>query len=256
MGILPRIVLWILAAVAGVVVLWFLLLGIAAIFINPEKEYEKNSRFCRFLLNGSTAVAMKLLRIHVHVSGLEKLPEGRFLLVGNHRSNFDPIVTWYVLKKQDLAFISKPENFGIPLFGRIIRKCGFLPIDREDPRKAVSTICKASKLLKKDQVSMGVYPEGTRSKDGRLLPFHNGVFKIAQKAEVPIVVLAVQGTESIHRNWYRRKSHVWLDIVKVIPVEEVRESRTQVIGQSVYEVLNNQFGKTEGADYAAVYSSI
>lgn len=71
MGILPRIVLWILAAVAGVVVLWFLLLGIAAIFINPEKEYEKNSRFCRFLLNGSTAVAMKLLRIHVHVSGLE-----------------------------------------------------------------------------------------------------------------------------------------------------------------------------------------
>ena len=55
-----------------------------------------------------------------------KIPEGtRFVLVGNHQSKFDPILSWYILRKKDIAFISKPENFKQPIFGRIIRKCCF-----------------------------------------------------------------------------------------------------------------------------------
>ncbi len=73
--------------------------------------------------------------------------------------------------------------------------CCFLPIDRENPRKAIPTINRAAKLLKEQEVSVGIYPEGTRGKDCRLLPFHNGVFKIAQKAEAPIAVLSITGTE-------------------------------------------------------------
>ena len=104
------------------------------------------------------------------------------MFVGNHRSNFDPIIEWLVLKPWDIAFISKGENFKIPFFGRIIRKCCFMPIDRENPRKALRTINKASDLLQSGEVSIGVYPEGTRSKTGELLPFHDGVFHIAKKA--------------------------------------------------------------------------
>ena len=69
--------------------------------------------------------------------GIDKIPkDGRFLFVSNHRSIFDPILTWYVLKDYDLAFILKAENFRIPIFGRIIRKCCFMAIDRENPRNA------------------------------------------------------------------------------------------------------------------------
>lgn len=65
--------------------------------------------------------------IYIHTEGIDKIPkDGRFLFVSNHRSNFDPILTWYVLKDYDLAFISKAENFRIPIFGRIIRKCCFI----------------------------------------------------------------------------------------------------------------------------------
>lgn len=103
------------------------------------------------------------------------------MFVGNHRSNFDPIIEWLVLKPWDIAFISKGENFKIPFFGRIIRKCCFMPIDRENPRKALRTINKASDLLQSGEVSIGVYPEGTRSKTGELLPFHDGVFHIAKR---------------------------------------------------------------------------
>lgn len=88
---------------------------------------------------------MKVLRIRVYTSGLEKIPKNQKLMfVGNHRSNFDPIIEWLVLKPWDIAFISKGENFKIPFFGRIIRKCCFMPIDRENPRKALRTINKAS----------------------------------------------------------------------------------------------------------------
>lgn len=226
--------LWILGILLGLLLLWILVLAVSVLFVNPDSEYDKNSPYFRFHLNCATFLVVKLFGVKIRVEGLEKLPkEGRFLLVGNHRSSFDPILTWYVLRKQDLAFVSKPENFRIPLFGRVIQKCCFLPIDRENPRNAIRTINKAAKLLKKDRVSVGIYPEGTRSKDCTLLPFHNGVFKIAQKAQVPIVVVAVSGTENIHKNCFRRKTPVTLAFVDVLDTEAVQESRTADIGARV-----------------------
>ena len=238
------ILVYVLAAAVGAVLLYFLVLGIFALLVDPKKEYETNSSVYRFLLDISTAAAMKLLRIRVHVTGLEKLPADRKLLfVGNHRSNFDPIVTWYVLRDWKIAYISKPENFRIPFFGRIIRKCCFLPIDRENPRKAVTTVCKAAKLLEKQEVSVGVYPEGTRSKDGQLLPFHNGVFKIAQKAQAPIAVVCVTGTENIHKRTPFHPTDVYLDILEVFEPESIRETRTEMIGAAVRRLLQENTEK-------------
>ena len=228
--VLLRIILLLLCACF----LYLLLLGISALLVDDKREYEQNSPFYRFLLYSATACCVKLLRIHVHTVGIDKVPtDGRFLLVSNHRSNFDPILTWYILKDYDLAFISKAENFRIPIFGRIIRKCCFMAIDRENPRNAIKTIDKAAGLIEKDEVSIAVYPEGTRSKECVLLPFHNGVFKIAQKANVPIVVVAIQGTEDIHNNYLRRRSDIRLEVVETIPSDYVKMSRTAAIGDRV-----------------------
>lgn len=247
-----RLLFWLLIVFLSLCVLAILLLAACALLVDKNRTYSTDSTFYRFLLDQATAFAVKLLRIHVHATGLERIPEhGRFLLVGNHRSNFDPILTWYVLKKETLAFISKPENFRIPIFGRIICKCCFLPIDREDPRNAVKTIHAAAELLKTDTVSIGVYPEGTRSKTGQLLPFHNGVFKIAQKANVPIVV-AIQGTEQIHKNIFRRRSNVQLTIADVISAEEVMASQTAELGQQVKNMLLNTLTDREGTYHAAL----
>ena len=144
------ILLYILGILLGLFALYVLFLGACALLVDPKKEYEKNSPYYRFLLDSVTAAAMKLLRIRVHVSGIEKIPKDtKVLFVSNHRSNFDPIVTWYALKKWKIAFVSKPSNFKIPFFGRIIRKCCFMPIARENRRTAIVTINKAAKLLKK-----------------------------------------------------------------------------------------------------------
>ena len=242
-----KTLLWLFAALLGLLLACIALFAISALLVDKRREYDKNSPFYRFLLNTATGFCVKLLGIHIKVTGLETLPgEGRFLLVSNHRSNFDPILTWHVLKDADLAFISKGENFHIPIFGRIIRRCCFLEIDRENPRSALTTINKAAKLLEDGQVSIGVYPEGTRSKDCILLPFHNGVFKIAQKAEVPVVVACIQGTENIHKNWFRRPSQVQLDILDVLPASFVKENRTCVIGQRVSDTLRGALEEKKG----------
>lgn len=239
------IILYILLVILLLFLLYVCFLGICSLFVDPKKEYTHNSRFYRMLLYSATAATLKLLRIRVHTSGLEKLPEGeRLLFVGNHRSNFDPIIQWQILRPWEVAFVSKEANFKIPFFGRFIRKCCFLAIDREDPRKAILTLHKAAALIESKEVSVGIYPEGTRSKSGELLPFHDGVFRIAQKADCPIAVMAVRGTEQIHKNVFRRRTDVYLDIIKVIPAQEAKHLKTHVISADVRQALTAKLSET------------
>ena len=245
-----KIILWILAALLGLCLLYVLFLTVCALLVDPQKEYGHDSPFYRRLLYGATACCIRLLHIHIHVDGMEKLPkDGRFLLVCNHRSNFDPILTWQVMKERNLAFVSKAENFQIPIFGRIIRRCCFMPIDRSDPGKALSTIKTATEILQKGDMAVGVYPEGTRNRQGGLLPFHTGVFRIAQKAHAPIVVMAIHGTENIYRNVLRRRSEVYIDVVDVIPADEVKAMKKNEISDRVRLVLEkDEKGKNYGKE--------
>lgn len=229
---------WVLLAL---VLAYPMFLLICALAVDPNKEYEQQSLFYRWVLNGVCNLTLRVCRIRIHVEGLEKLPKDskKLLFVSNHRSNFDPIVTWYVLKKWEPAFISKEANFHIPILGRMIRKCCFLPIDREDPRKAILTIQKAAKILEKGEVSMAVYPEGTRSKSGELLPFHNGVFKIAQKAGAQVAVLALSGTEKVHKNLPLHHTDVYLQVLYVVDGDEVTGNRTALLGERARQEIEN-----------------
>lgn len=249
MAVLKIIGLALLSAVALILalfILYCLLIIVSSLFIDTKKDYRKNSGYFRFLLDSATWLMVVLLRIHVHTSGLEKLPEGRFLFVSNHRSNFDPILSWYVLKKQKLAYISKDGNFKIPFFGKIIRRCCFMNIDRKSAKEAMVTVNKAADLMKSDEVSVGVYPEGTRNKTGErvLLPFHSGIYMIAKKAGVPVVVASVKGTEKIHRNFPKRSSDVYIDIIDVIDAEYIKTHKCDDISTLTYEKIYNNI--TEG----------
>ena len=242
------IVLKLLGVVVSLVLLYVLFLIACSLFVNPKKEYESHSNFYRALLNGATAVAIRIMRIRIHVSGIEQIPVNtkNILFVSNHRSNFDPIVTWHVLKRWQPAFVSKASNFKIPVFGRFIRKCCFMAIDRDNPRNAIKTINKAAELLKKGEVSIGIYPEGTRSKNCELLPFHNGVFKIAQKADADIVALTVSGTEKIHKHYPFKHTDVYIDVLDVISAKKVKAMKTEILGAKIKEEFNHHLSNNEG----------
>ncbi len=215
-------VMLILKGIGITVILYVILLTVSSLLVNPKKTYEKENRYYRFLLNFSTAWALKCARVRIQAEGMDRLPpNGRFLLVSNHVSNFDPIVTWYALRAYRLAFISKPENFKVPWFGRIIRKCCFLPIQRKDVALSIDTFRQGAALMKNGSVSVAVYPEGTRSKTGDLLPFHPIVFYMAKAANVPVAVMRIDGTREIRRRFPWRSTEVQIRIIETIPVSWV-----------------------------------
>lgn len=235
------IILYAIAAVISVFILFFIFLFVNSLFVDCRKEYNHHSRYFRWLLNFSTEIAMKVLRVRIKVSGLEKMPEGRFLLVGNHLSNFDPLVTWCALKDYDIAFISKAENFKIPIFGRIIRKCCFMAIDRKSPKKAIATLNRAIKLIESNEVSVGVYPEGTRNKtEDTLLPFHNGVLKIAKKAKVPIVVVTVTGAKDFGKNYPLKHTDINVDVICTLEKDFIADKTTAELGNLIAERITEK----------------
>lgn len=237
------ILMWAVLTVLALALVYVLFLLICALLVNPKKEYDRFDWFYFRVLNSAAACSFVLARLRIRLEGAEKVPwDRRFLLVSNHCSNFDPIITWYLLRKNNMVFVSKRENFKAPLFGRIIRKCGFLSIDREDPKESMRTLMKAADMMKRGEASVGIYPEGTRNRtpEKGLLPFHNGVFKIAQMAKAPIVVAALHGTDKIHRHYPWRRTRIVLEVLEVIPAEEVAGKRTSEIGERVAGLLQGK----------------
>ena len=185
--------------------------------------------------------------MRVHVNGKEKLPtDGRFLLVANHRSLFDPLAIFHALRAYNIAFISNPSNMKLPVLGRIAAGDCFLPIDRENDREALKTILCAADYLKRDLCSICIYPEGTRSKTRQMLPFHHGSFKIAQRAHVPLVIAAISGTDMVKKNILRRRTDVYIDVLACIPAGEVQAETTAALSNRAYAAIAGALEKREG----------
>ena len=188
--------------------------------------------------------AHTLVGMRVRTKGLEKTPaDGRFLLVCNHCSLFDPIGLLYCFERFQLAFVSKKENSSMFVIGPMMHKIQCQLINRENDREALKTILRCIQLLKEDKVSIGIFPEGYIRPDRRLHPFRPGVFKIAQKANVPIVVCTLRDTQYMIKNFLKGKaSKVQLHLLDVIPAEKLQGRTTVDIAQEIHAMMAEDLG--------------
>lgn len=222
LGILVFLVVFALMHGVYVTVWWLLTLP-----VDRTKPIEKQNPMAREACRGVGRFLCLYGGVRPHISGEEKLPtDSRFLFVCNHKSMFDPLMVIGYLYKWNISFISKPSNLKIPMVGDIAYNAGYLPIDRENDRAALKTILTAADYMKRDVCSIGIYPEGTRSKTGEMLPFHHGSFKTAQRANVPIAVACVRNSEKVKKRLFLRPTDVYLDILEVIPAEKVKAMST------------------------------
>ena len=245
LAVLWRLPLLFAGSFLALVLAFLLVLAVSCLFVDPKKLVEKPSPYFRFLLNQFCQLALGLGGVRVHVTGLEKVPrKGRFMLVSNHLFAFDPLIYYYAMPWADLAFISKTENFSIFFVAQVMRKVLCLPLDRNNDREALKAILKAIEFLKQDKASIAIFPEGGTSKTGLLQPFRNGAFKIAQKAGVPVVICALTNTKAILKNMFRRRTDVYLDVLSVIPAEEIAQLKTTAeISDHAHKILSAGLAK-------------
>ena len=240
-----KVPLVLIVSFLAVNILYMLFWAVAGLFVDTSKPIKKQSGLFRRGCVGISSLALGYCLVRTKADGLEKLPkEGRFLLICNHRSLFDPLILVKYLKDYNLAFVGKPEALGLPVVGRVGYGAGCLPIDRANDREALKTILTAVDYLKKDFCSMAIFPEGTRNKtEETLLPFHAGSFKIAQKAGTPVVVAALHGTGDIGKNMFKRFTDTELHILDVIPAEKVKETKTRELAEYSRTLIENDLLK-------------
>ena len=241
--------LWQLPAAAvgaflGLGLLYFLLLWFLCAIVRLDKPQQKDSRLYRRLTELTVQAAITILRMRVHTVGLEKTPKsGRFLLVCNHLDNLDPVTLMWFFRKSQLAFISKRENSTMFLVGKLMHKMLCQLVNRENDREALKTILRCISILKEDLASVAVFPEGYTSMDGKLHPFRAGVFKIAMKAKVPVVVCTLQNTQQVFRNIRRLKpTDVHLHLLEVIPPEELENITAVELSHRVHALMAEDLG--------------
>lgn len=177
-----------------VVILYLLILGpplllLSAISGNTDTLYTVG------LFGAKTALC--LAGVNVVVAGKEKIPAGRALVfMPNHQSNSDPPAV--LANLPPVLIMAKKEFFRVPILGTGMRMRGFIPVDRTNRERAFAAVDRAVVALRSGY-SFLAFPEGTRSRTGRLQPFKKGVFVMAIKAGAPIVPISVSGGREIMR---------------------------------------------------------
>lgn len=140
---------------------------------------------------------LRVARIHIAVDGLDLVPnQGPVIYMGNHQGNFD-IHALCIAIPRLFSWVAKEELFRVPLFGSAMRRAGYIPLDRSDGRKALKSMRLAAERIAAG-ASVVIFPEGTRTRDGSLLPFKRGAFLLAARAGVPVIPFTINGSREIN----------------------------------------------------------
>jgi 1-acyl-sn-glycerol-3-phosphate acyltransferase len=142
-------------------------------------------------------LGLSLAGIRYRVVGRERVPPTAVVFCSNHESNVDPPVLFRTLHPQ-LHVLYKAELHKFPIMGTVLDAGGYVPIERENRERAMESIGRGAASLRAGN-SFLIFPEGTRSRTGDLLPFKKGGFIMAIQAQVPIVPVAVQGGRAAMR---------------------------------------------------------
>lgn len=135
--------------------------------------------------------------VRVRVEGLEHIdPNGGYVFISNHLSYMDTPVALANIPVQ-FRFLAKRGLFQIPFLGTHLSRAGHIPVPREDPRAAIKTMQVAAETIQRKKISLLIFPEGGRSRDGVLRPFKEGGVYIAIKAQAPIVPMVIIGSREI-----------------------------------------------------------
>jgi 1-acyl-sn-glycerol-3-phosphate acyltransferase len=184
-------------------------------------------------------------RVTVHVRGCSNIePSGTYIFMANHQSNFDiPVLQAHL--SSHFKWLAKAELYKIPFFGMILKRAGYISIDRSNRESAIESLKIATEKIRQG-VSVLIFPEGSRSMDGNIRPFKKGGFFLAIDSGVPIVPVILHGTWPImsKKTGLRVKSgNVVVEIEKPVETTGYTQENREELLRKVHSIIRESFEK-------------
>lgn len=246
---LKSIYVW--GAIALLFLLWYPMLAIIQLFDRDPTKY-RTGRFFRYV-----GAAMTYLNPSWKIEVIGELPENPrnpYVIVCNHLSNADiPIISrlpW------DMKWIAKIELFRLPVIGRMMTWAKDIPVDRQQKGKREKTLFVAQDIIR-NKTSVIFFPEGTRSKTGRVIRFTDGAFILAIKNKVPILPLVIDGTSNAlpKHSWvFTGKSNVKLKVLPPVDTSTYSKTKEDIarLRDDVRQIIINQLAEWRNVETSEV----
>jgi 1-acyl-sn-glycerol-3-phosphate acyltransferase len=215
---------------------------IAALIVFPWTLITRKVAFLYFVGMGLAHLAVRIAGAKIKLVGLEKLdPQGTYIFMSNHVSNLDPPVLAPMIPRRT-SVLAKKELWKIPILSKALDLAEIVPVERSNREAAIESIRRAGEVMRHG-INMTIYPEGTRSRDGHLLPFKKGPFHLAAESGFPIVPVTALGTYEMmpKGRWVAKPGtatlvfHAPVDPAKFATREELMEAVRQAINSALPE---------------------
>ncbi|MFQ5850423.1 MAG: lysophospholipid acyltransferase family protein [Candidatus Binatia bacterium] len=193
--------------------------GIVILFLSP---FDREGKLAYRIAQIWTWAVLRIGGIRLKVHGVERLdPNRQYIFVANHQSYIDIPALVQALTQFQLCWMAKKELLWVPLFGWVLWSSKHIIVDRSNLSTAMASLRKARDKIQ-GGISVGIFPEGTRSPDGRLLPFKRGGFVLAVKVQAPIVPVTIKGSGAIlpRGDWRIRRGEIEVIVSEPIAVNQ------------------------------------
>ena len=178
-------------------IFWTLLFGLSSFFAILLTGKKENFKFFGVIWGKTLSF---IFNIKLIVKGKHNLEDRNYIFASNHASLID-IPLLLIAVNRYTVFIAKSELSKIPIFKSILDRAGFIFVDRKNNDSAVKSMNNLMDDIKKIPRSVAIFPEGTRTSDGELLPFKKGAAIFAINTDIPVIPVAISGTYS----WSKKK---------------------------------------------------
>ncbi len=217
---------------------WVVTVPIAALIAFPWTLITGKIGFLYWLGMGLAYAGPRVAGARVKLVGLEKIDRaGTYIFMSNHVSNLDPILLCPLIPGRT-SILAKKAIWRIPILGKALDLAEIVPVERENRESAIQSVRRAGEVMRHG-VHMTLFPEGTRSRDGRLLPFKKGPFHLAAETGVPIVPVTVLGTLEMMPKGKTIVRGGTATLIFHQPIDPKQFSSREELTQAVWKVIHS-----------------